>query len=94
MKKQEQEFELFKFETNIPEVTKNESGQVTGGFIDISTIVCSKGDGVNIFSCNHQCDGNSNENCNCSCEGGNKQCMIPFNPKDCKYHIEHNSECQ
>ena len=43
MKKQEQEFELFKFETNIPEVTKNESGQLTGGFIDIATLVCSYG---------------------------------------------------
>lgn len=75
MKKQEQEFELFKFETNIPEVTKNESGQLTGGFIDIATIVCNEG-GINKSGCE------INENCGClrePCQLNEKDCVINKN---------------
>ena len=74
MKKQEKECELFKFETTIPEVTKNESGQLTGGFIDISTIVCNEGDVINYYqcqqndSCNPKCPPQQ-VNINCPCPG-------------------------
>ena len=82
MKKQEKEFELFKFETNIPEVTKNESGQLTGGFIDIATIV--------------RCDGDSNGDCNQNCSGNcscNPKCPPVLVNFDCKCTI-HTNYCE
>lgn len=72
----EKEFEIFKFKNLIPEVRKEESGLLVGGFIDIATTVMDTG-GVN-DTCT-----NSGTNCMCNNSGVNCKCTNSATNCDC-----------
>lgn len=71
----EKEFEIFKFKNLIPEVRKEESGMLVGGFIDIATVALDGG-GVN-----EKC---TNSGSNCSCTNSGTNCLCTNSGVNCK----------